>query len=295
MAMAPAPVTAQASVVAWPTSTTVGVAVKELITGSAGGCVTVTLTGTDVAVSPALLRATAVRTCVPSGSGVVSSAAWYGAAVSSVPSAAPSNWNCTPATATASEALATMVTTPVRLAPLAGEVMDTVGGFGALVTVTCTGAEVAKTPAVLRAAAVSACAPLGSAVVSSARLNGAAVTSAPLFAPSTWNCTPATPSASDAEAETVTVPETVAPSTGVEMETVGGVGGGGAPPPPPPAPTSTMLTFATAVTTSPARVICCAPGTSALKGAGSATLRPITHNVPGLKGTGAVNAWPLIR
>ena len=43
------------------------------------------------------------------------------------------------------------------------------------------------------------------------------------MAPSSWNCTPATPTLSEALAETVTVPETVAPEVGDVMLTVGAV------------------------------------------------------------------------
>ena len=53
-----------------------------------------------------------------------------------------------------------------------------------------------------------------------------AVASAPAFAPSSWNCTPAIPMLLDAEAVTFVVPETVAPGAGNIMETVV-VGGGG--------------------------------------------------------------------
>ena len=49
------------------------------------------------------------------------------------------------------------------------------------------------------------------------------MSSAPRFAPSSLNCTPATPTLSDAVAETVTVPPTVAPPAGAVIDTVGGV------------------------------------------------------------------------
>src|SRR5438128_618925 len=52
---------------------------------------------------------------------------------------------------------------------------------------------------------------------------GAAVTSAPRLAPSSLNCTPATPTLSVAVAETVTVPATEAPAAGAVIDTVGGV------------------------------------------------------------------------
>ena len=52
---------------------------------------------------------------------------------------------------------------------------------------------------------------------------GAAVSSTPTLLPSTWNCTPTTPTSSDAVAVIVVVPETVAPSAGALIFTVGAV------------------------------------------------------------------------
>ena len=52
---------------------------------------------------------------------------------------------------------------------------------------------------------------------------GAVVTSAPTFVPSTANCTPATPTLSEADAERATLPLTVAVFAGVVRLTVGGV------------------------------------------------------------------------
>ena len=49
------------------------------------------------------------------------------------------------------------------------------------------------------------------------------MSSAPSAAPSSRNCTPTTPTLSLAVAETVTVPETVAPLAGAVIDTVGGV------------------------------------------------------------------------
>ena len=49
------------------------------------------------------------------------------------------------------------------------------------------------------------------------------MSSEPILAPSTRNCTPATPTLSEAEALTVTVPETVAPDAGAVRLTEGGV------------------------------------------------------------------------
>src|SRR5438128_1534497 len=50
---------------------------------------------------------------------------------------------------------------------------------------------------------------------------GAVVSSVPRLAPSSLNCTPTTPTLSEAVAETVTVPETVAPLAGAVIATVG--------------------------------------------------------------------------
>src|SRR2546425_8039902 len=50
-----------------------------------------------------------------------------------------------------------------------------------------------------------------------------AVSSGPRLAPSSLNCTPATPTLSLAVADTVTVPDTVAPAAGAVTATVGGV------------------------------------------------------------------------
>jgi hypothetical protein len=49
------------------------------------------------------------------------------------------------------------------------------------------------------------------------------VSALPTFAPSSWNCTLATPMLSEAFAVTLTVPETVAPAAGALIETVGAV------------------------------------------------------------------------
>src|SRR5439155_550738 len=65
-------------------------------------------------------------------------------------------------------------------------------------------------------------APRAASVVSHASAYGAAVTSAPKFVPSTWNCTPTTPTLSVAVADTVTVPDTLAAGAGAVSATVGG-------------------------------------------------------------------------
>jgi len=64
-------------------------------------------------------------------------------------------------------------------------------------------------------------------VVSHEYVYGDVVTTLPTFAPSSWNCTPVTPTLSLAVAVTLMVPDTVAPLAGEVMETVG-------PLPPPP-------------------------------------------------------------
>src|SRR5213594_3558181 len=101
---------------------------------------------------------------------------------------------------------------------------------GALSTVTLTALVGAVLPAASRATAVTECAPFAAVEVIQARAYGAAVTSAPRLAPSSLNCTPTTPTLSEALAETATTPETMAPEVGAVIDTVWGVvspGGGG--------------------------------------------------------------------
>src|SRR6266705_317473 len=176
---------------------------------------TVTVTAKEVARLPAASRATAVRICEPLATAVVFQDTEYGAAVSSAPSAAPSNRNCTPATPTLSEASALTLIVPDTVAPFAGAVIDTVGGVVSLNTVTATLAE-ARLPAASRAVAASVCEPFATLVVSRATEYGAAVSSAPSSAPSSWNWTPATTSDPTmlTLARTGTVPATVEPEAG---------------------------------------------------------------------------------
>src|SRR5262249_19210657 len=96
---------------------------------------TVTLTEVAVAVLPAASRATAVSVCVPLATVVVVQLTEYGDDVSSAPRLAPSSLNCTPATATLSEALAETVIVPDTVAPLAGAVRETVGAVVSAVAV----------------------------------------------------------------------------------------------------------------------------------------------------------------
>src|SRR5439155_25191815 len=71
--------------------------------------------------------------------------------------------------------------------------------------------------------AVMLCAPGGAKAGFQVASYGAVVTSAPSLAPSSFNCTPATPTLSVALAETEIAPETMEPADGAVMETAGGV------------------------------------------------------------------------
>ncbi len=107
------------------------------------------------------------------------------------------------------------------------------GGGVLLATVTVTSAEVLLLPAASRAIAVMLCEPSLAVAVFHEIEYGAVVASAlPLTPLSSRNCTPTTPTLSEALAVTVTVPFTVAPLAGAVILTVGGVvsggGGGGA-------------------------------------------------------------------
>lgn len=95
--------------------------------------------------------------------------------------------------------------------------------FATLDTVTVTPLLVALFPAASLAMAVNVCEPLLAVVVSQDTEYGEAVSRMPKLPPSNWNCTLATPTLSLAFAETVAVPETVAPVIGAVMDIVGGV------------------------------------------------------------------------
>src|SRR5258708_26879620 len=97
----------------------------------------------------------------------------------------------------------------------------------ALFTVTVTAETGLTLPAASRATAVRVCEPLLAEVVFQDTEYGAAVSSAPRLEPSSLNCTPTTPTLSEALAVTLVVPETVAPEAGAGMLTEGGVGSGG--------------------------------------------------------------------
>src|SRR5436309_2691216 len=90
----------------------------------------------------------------------------------------------------------------------------------ALEIVTVTGAEVVRLPAASRATAVIMCEPSLAVAVFQGIEYGASVSSAPKSAPSILNCTPTTPTLSEALAATVTVADTVAPFPGEVIPTV---------------------------------------------------------------------------
>ena len=109
-----------------------------------------------------------------------------------------------------------------------------------LSTVTVTVPEVVLLPAASLATAVKLWLPLVAVVVSQVKLCGEVVSSAERLAPSSLNWTPATPTLSEAVAETVTVlPLSEAPEVGAERETVGAIVSGDGP----------LLTVATAEAT----------------------------------------------
>jgi hypothetical protein len=68
----------------------------------------------------------------------------YGAVVTGVPRLAPSRVNCTLLTPTLSVALAVTDTPPVRVAPVEGAVIDTVGGWVSMTVVPPTYADIGE-------------------------------------------------------------------------------------------------------------------------------------------------------
>src|SRR5262249_40035927 len=90
-----------------------------------------------------------------------------------------------------------------------------------LFTVSVTAADKVVFPAPSRAEAVRVWDPLGMVVVSQEIEYGEIVSSLTRFTPSRRNCTPFTPTLSEAEAVTVTVPTTLAPAAGAVMDTTG--------------------------------------------------------------------------
>src|SRR5205823_5244128 len=145
----------------------------------------------------------------------------YGELVSSAPRLAPSSLNWTPATPTLSEADADTVIVLETVDPPVGLVIDDVGAVvsGVLFeTVTVIADDVPRLPAASRATAVRTCEPFASPARRSSDLYGELVSSAPRLAPSSLNWTPATPTLSEADADTVIVLETVDPPVGLVID-----------------------------------------------------------------------------
>ena len=134
--------------------------------------------------------------------------------------------NCTPTTPTLSDAAAVSFTVPLTAAWLAGAVTETVGGVvsGTFVfeTVMVTTAEIVEFPAASLALAVMEWEPLDTDALFHALWYGAVFCSEPVATPSIRNCTPATPTLSEAVAARFTVPVSVLPAAGAVRETVGG-------------------------------------------------------------------------
>jgi hypothetical protein len=86
---------------------------------------TFTVTPAAVVMLPAASRARAVSVWLPLDVVAEFHEIEYGLVMSSVPTFAPSSRNCTPMTATLSDALAETVTVPPTVDPLAGAVIDT--------------------------------------------------------------------------------------------------------------------------------------------------------------------------
>src|SRR5207245_9838417 len=105
---------------------------------------------------------------------------------------------------------------PVTVEPEVGAVMATVGAVVSG-TVTVTEEEVPVLLAASRATALRVWLRGAAVVVSHVTEYGDVVSSASRLPPSSWNWTPATPTLSEAVAETVMVPVTVAPEVGAEI------------------------------------------------------------------------------
>src|SRR4051794_16578295 len=135
--------------------------------------------------------------------------------------------NASAAPAGSESAFVSVAAFPTRTVPGGGG-----GGAPVFDVVTVIVVAVLELPAASRATALSVCDPFATVVESHVTEYGAEVSSRPRLAPSSLNCTPATPTLSDAFAETATAaPETVEPAAGAVSETVGGVGSGGVVPP----------------------------------------------------------------
>src|SRR3954463_10642322 len=100
---------------------------KRVAEGGGAEFDTTTATPAELVVLPAPSRAIAVKVCDPSATVVVSQLIAYGTAVS-LASGAPSTKNCTPTTATSSDASALTVAVPLTDAPAIGALIATLGG-----------------------------------------------------------------------------------------------------------------------------------------------------------------------
>ena len=114
-------------------------------------------------------------------------------------------------------------TVPDIVAPVAGAEIATVGAVTSELEIVTETDAVVLFPAASLAIAEIVYVPFACDVVLNEYVYGEAVTSLPRFDPFSWNCTPATPTLSDAVAVIATVPDTVAPVAGAEIETVGAV------------------------------------------------------------------------
>jgi hypothetical protein len=180
---------------------------------------TVIATAALAVVCAAALLATAVSEWPALESVAVFKEKVKGALVTAAPALLPSTLNCT--LVVFAETIVETVTVPETVAPEAGDEMDTVGGAVAVfLTVIATATLVVVCAAALLATAVNVWLALESVAVFKERLKGALLTAAPELLPSTLNCTLVV--FAETIVETVTVPETVAPEVGAEMETVGG-------------------------------------------------------------------------
>ena len=188
-----------------------------------------TVTPVDVPLAPAESVATAAKTWLPSAIFVLSKTIVYGAVVTAGPKLFPSMRNWTDTTLSPGTAVAVAVAaaaTPEIVAEAPGAEMDTVGGGVGFLIVTETVGEVALAPDESVAVALKVCLPFVSFVVSSTTVYGATVVERPKSSPSSVNFTLEmdNPASAAAVAKTVTLlPDTVAASVGLVIDTVGGV------------------------------------------------------------------------
>jgi hypothetical protein len=144
-----------------------------------------------------------------------------GALFSVCPMLLPSTINCTEAVF--DETFASTEIVPETVTPDAGEVIEMVGGVadGLFATMEIAGLTVVR-PAAFPATAVSVWLPLVRVIVFNEKLNGALDNAAPVFLPSTLNCTVV--ASADTLINTLILPETVTPEAGEVIEMVGAEG-----------------------------------------------------------------------